>query len=214
MPKLTLALPKYRKHRASGQAIVTLNGHDHYLGPHGTAASRHEYDRLIAEYLARGRRWAPEQEADQVSVNEVLVAFLGHAKVWYVKNGQQTNEYDAYRVLMRDIKRLYGQSPAVEFGPLAFFKSARTDPATLSGKCLKELSRSAASNETIESLQRQIESFKSMLDPEHLRETVIEELTNEAFAAPDAYGYEADIERMSGLNWCMEGCPIYTCGNG
>jgi len=33
MPRLSHRLPKYRKHRASGQAIVTLNGRDYYLGP-------------------------------------------------------------------------------------------------------------------------------------------------------------------------------------
>ena len=33
MPRLTKSLPKYRKHRASGQAVVTLDGKDHYLGP-------------------------------------------------------------------------------------------------------------------------------------------------------------------------------------
>jgi hypothetical protein len=31
MPKLTKAVPKYRKHRASGQAVVTIAGQDHYL---------------------------------------------------------------------------------------------------------------------------------------------------------------------------------------
>ena len=36
MPRLVRTLPKYRKHKASGQAVVTLNGRDHYLGPHGT----------------------------------------------------------------------------------------------------------------------------------------------------------------------------------
>ena len=35
--------------------MVTLDGHDHYLGSHGTAARRKEYDRLIAEWLANGR---------------------------------------------------------------------------------------------------------------------------------------------------------------
>ncbi|MCR9293430.1 MAG: hypothetical protein NXI32_11970 [bacterium] len=39
MPRLSHAVSKYRKHRASGQAIVTLAGKDHYLGPHGTKAS-------------------------------------------------------------------------------------------------------------------------------------------------------------------------------
>ena len=50
------ALPKYRKHRVSGQAIVTLSGKDFYLGPHGTKASKSEYDRLIGEWLANGRQ--------------------------------------------------------------------------------------------------------------------------------------------------------------
>jgi hypothetical protein len=48
-------------HRASGQAVVTIAGQDHYLGPHGTTASRIEYDRLVGEWLAAGRpttRWA------------------------------------------------------------------------------------------------------------------------------------------------------------
>jgi hypothetical protein len=44
MPILTAErLPKYRK-----QAIITLIGRDHYLGPHGTKDSRSTYDRLIA----------------------------------------------------------------------------------------------------------------------------------------------------------------------
>ncbi|WP_428305029.1 hypothetical protein [Lacipirellula sp.] len=47
MPRLVDALPKYRKHKASGQAVVTLNGRDHYLGPHGTSASKAFYDRLL-----------------------------------------------------------------------------------------------------------------------------------------------------------------------
>jgi hypothetical protein len=56
MPKLTQAVPKYRKHRASGQAVVTIAGRDHYLGSYGTKASRIEYDRIISEWLVSGRQ--------------------------------------------------------------------------------------------------------------------------------------------------------------
>ena len=56
MLRLTKQLPKYRKHRASGQAFVELNGHRHYLGPHGTKTSKLEYDRLTGEWLANGQR--------------------------------------------------------------------------------------------------------------------------------------------------------------
>ena len=49
-------VPKLRLHKATGQAVVTLNGRDHYLGQHGTPKSRERYDRLIAQWLANGRR--------------------------------------------------------------------------------------------------------------------------------------------------------------
>lgn len=35
MLRLKYATPKIRLHKPSGQAFVTLNGTDHYLGPFG-----------------------------------------------------------------------------------------------------------------------------------------------------------------------------------
>ncbi|MBL1219114.1 MAG: hypothetical protein D8M59_16670 [Planctomycetes bacterium] len=52
-------VPSYCKHRASGQAVVYLNGQSVYLGPHGTEVSKAEYDRVIAEWLAAGRMYRP-----------------------------------------------------------------------------------------------------------------------------------------------------------
>ena len=49
-------IPSHCLHRPSGKAVVRLNGHDHYFGPHGTEESRLAYDRLIAEWLVSGRR--------------------------------------------------------------------------------------------------------------------------------------------------------------
>ena len=48
-------IPGYLFHKASGQAIVVLNGRMSYLGEHGSEESRQEYDRLISEWLANGR---------------------------------------------------------------------------------------------------------------------------------------------------------------
>jgi hypothetical protein len=45
MPRLTNSVPKYRRHKQSGQAIVTLNGRDYLLGPWRTKASKANYDR-------------------------------------------------------------------------------------------------------------------------------------------------------------------------
>ncbi len=44
--------PTYRRHRASGQAVVTIGGVDHYLGTYGSKASHTEYDHLLGEWLA------------------------------------------------------------------------------------------------------------------------------------------------------------------
>jgi hypothetical protein len=47
MPRLTQSVPKYRLHRQSRQAVVTINGRDHLLGPHGMKASKVEGNRLL-----------------------------------------------------------------------------------------------------------------------------------------------------------------------
>ena len=73
-------LPKYRRHKATGQAIVTLSGHDYYyLGPYGTKASKIEYDRLVAEWLAQGRQLPGSGTAD-LTVVELCAAIWRYAK--------------------------------------------------------------------------------------------------------------------------------------
>ena len=85
MPRLNGRVPAYRYHRHSGQAIVTLSGRDHYLGPYGTEAGKAEYDRLIAEWLAHGRRLPQpgdvQAEASRlvISINYVIHGFWEHA---------------------------------------------------------------------------------------------------------------------------------------
>src|SRR4051812_47820333 len=40
-------IPSYRLHRPSGQAVVTIDGKDQYLGKHDSPESHAEYDRRI-----------------------------------------------------------------------------------------------------------------------------------------------------------------------
>ena len=85
-------IPSYRLHKASGSAVVTLHGHDHYLGRYGTEASKSEYRRLIAEWLANDCVPSPTPGDDQatgISVNEVLAGFYLHAKGYYRKDGRR-----------------------------------------------------------------------------------------------------------------------------
>lgn len=54
MPKLVCRTPAYRLHKPTGQAVVTLDSRDSYLGRHGTEPSHGACDRLFSEWLANG----------------------------------------------------------------------------------------------------------------------------------------------------------------
>jgi integrase len=128
--------PSYRLHRPSGQAVVTLAGRDIYLGKHGTPASRAEYDRLIAEWLAHGRRFAPGGDA---TVVELMVAYLRHVDAYYVKDGRPTSEPATIRLALGPLDALYGHTPARDFGPLAL-KAVR-EAYVAAGLCRTEVNR-------------------------------------------------------------------------
>jgi integrase len=121
------SVPKYRKHKQSGQAIVTLvdavsgRRRDVLLGKFGTAASRADYGRAISEWEAAGRRLAGAGPAPlDITINELLVRFLEHAETHYRRpDGTPTEEVSHYRDAMRPLKALFGPTPAAEFGPLA-----------------------------------------------------------------------------------------------
>jgi len=118
MPRLTHQTPKYRKHRASGQAIVELNGHRHYLGPHGTKASKLEYDRLLGEWLQNGRD-PLHIGASEITVVELSSRYLKFARKYYCKDGKPTREAENIAIVLRNLCKLYGRKQASEFGPRA-----------------------------------------------------------------------------------------------
>ncbi|MCZ6573134.1 MAG: site-specific integrase [Planctomycetota bacterium] len=113
-------IPTYRLHRPSGRAVVTLSGRDFYLGPYRTQVSRDEYDRVVAEWLANGRRLrAPEDERARLTVAELLAEYVLHCETYYQRDGKPTAEFFNIRTTLRVIRRLYGRAYADEFGPLA-----------------------------------------------------------------------------------------------
>ena len=118
MPRLIQAVPKYRKHRASGQAIVTINGRDHYLGPHNSKLSKLEYDRLVTEWLSSGRSASFGAAQPELTVVELVADYLRFAKSCYGDTTHGT--YATMKRVVRPLKALNGRTPAAEFGVVQF----------------------------------------------------------------------------------------------
>jgi integrase len=116
MPRLVSSVPKYRKHKQSGQAIVTLSGKDYLLGPYGTKASRLEYDRLVAEWLVRHRQ-PPATTGDGIAVKELAARYWTYAKVKYLRNGQPTPYRFKVKTAIKHLLRLYAGHFAEDFTP-------------------------------------------------------------------------------------------------
>jgi integrase len=110
-------IPSYRRHKASGQAVVTLNGVDIYLGPWNTSQSRAEYDRVVNEWLALGRR-LPDRRvtgSDGWLIKELIAGY--HA---YCVATKLPLEVDKVKWALQPVLELYGATPAQDFGPVAF----------------------------------------------------------------------------------------------
>jgi hypothetical protein len=109
--------PAYRRHKATGQSLVTIGGRDIYLGKHGTAASREAYRRHVGEWMqAGGQLPAPKNAA---TVTEIIVAYLTYADGYYRKDDKVTDEVRMLKAALKIVRHLYGRTPAAEFGPLA-----------------------------------------------------------------------------------------------
>lgn len=116
MPRLVNAVPRYCRHKGTNQAVVTLNGHDFYLGKWNTRASRREYDRLIGEWIAGGRQF--RSPTHDLTVVELVAQYVKWADRYYRRDGVPTRVLPGIKCAMRYLKNTYAELPACEFGPL------------------------------------------------------------------------------------------------
>lgn len=124
MPRLKHKLPSYCRHKASGQAVVTIDGRDVYLGPHGSDESKQKYEQQIARWLAS--RETPTLNAssetvprDDLRISELLVAYFEHADAYYVKNGAPTGEIKNLEDAVRPLREMFEDERVVDFGPIS-----------------------------------------------------------------------------------------------
>ena len=118
-PKRGAKPPSYRLHKASGQAVVTIDRKDHYLGVHGTPDSRLYYERLISAWMQGDAVPARKPESsNDITVAEVCIQYLRWAEGYYVKDGKPTTEMSNVKRAIKTLREAYASLPAKEFSPL------------------------------------------------------------------------------------------------
>ncbi len=123
MPK-TNRPPAYRLHKARQCAVVTINGHNIYLGAYGSPQSHERYARLIAEWQAQHGQSllveaATASPTPSLAINELILRYWQHVLQHYRKHGVLTGYHQSIRSALRYLRKMYGSSQAKDFGPLA-----------------------------------------------------------------------------------------------
>ncbi|WP_437225955.1 hypothetical protein SH661x_004330 [Planctomicrobium sp. SH661] len=105
-------VPTYRSHKASGQAVVTINGKDHYLGKFGSRDSHLKYAEIISQ-------WQSEQTSalKDLKIRQLTVFYWRHAKSYYVKDGNPSGHLHVVRNALKYLNEECRDLRAVEFGP-------------------------------------------------------------------------------------------------
>ncbi|HEV7299198.1 MAG TPA: site-specific integrase [Tepidisphaeraceae bacterium] len=130
MPRPIALNPKYCRDKSNNRAFVTLGGRKVSLGVWNTPDSIARYDRAIAEWISRGRPAValptaePSPAFDGPSVNVIIAGFVAWAAKRYgggvVLDGRRPRgELGNYWDVLRPLRRLYGTTPAMKFGPRA-----------------------------------------------------------------------------------------------
>ncbi len=114
MPHLTRRVPRLCKH-SSGQGFLTIEGRQVYLGPFDDPATKERYDRLIAEWLANGRR-LPLEITSPNPTGITILQLVDAYRPW-VKARYASSEAGVIAIAMRVVRELYGATQALDFGP-------------------------------------------------------------------------------------------------
>lgn len=116
-------VPAYCRHKATGQAVVRIDGRDHYLGTYSSPESRERYAALIA---GMGGNWdvfvpvpPPRPPFSPLTVAILAARYDAHARTYYQKAGKPTAQYERVRRSMTLAVETYANLPAADFGPLA-----------------------------------------------------------------------------------------------
>ena len=86
----------------------------YYLGKYGSDASRREYDRIIAEFVANSRR--THRNPDEIRIDALITQYLNY--IDREVDFSRSRKASIIRILRR-LNALYGAQPVTSFGPPA-----------------------------------------------------------------------------------------------
>jgi integrase len=145
-------LPRYRLHKQSGQAVVSLplgNGkyRDVLLGAFDTEESKREYARVIDEWLTHGGQVLASRQSPgsaDLTVNELILAYWPAVEAYYRHpDGSPTQEVDNIRLALRRLRQRYGHTQACSFDSLALeaLREAMIRDSLCRGRINKDVGR-------------------------------------------------------------------------
>ena len=135
MPKLLNRPPKYRLHKSTGQAVVSVHGKVIQLGPFGSPRSHERYQEQLINWRERRHEKRLEVEPAEpevslkelqarrmrgyaITLDELALVYLDFARSYYVKNGRITREAEVVGDMLRVLVRHHSGEAADEFGPV------------------------------------------------------------------------------------------------
>ena len=105
--------PKLCRHKATGQAYTWVDGKRRYLGEFGTEAAESKYRELLWQLRLRGGDDAPLD----LTVGELVVLYLDHARGYYRKGDRPTSEVGVIELALRFLTP-HRHLRAADFGPV------------------------------------------------------------------------------------------------
>jgi hypothetical protein len=145
MPRLVHTLPQIRRHTPSNRARIRIDGKEFWLGTYGSPESLREYDRIISEYLANGRKLLPvpsPEVADiksdtfsfrsvtngetvfSVPVGKITITMLiAESTQWADRHyrhpsDEPTREAENFRHVTKALRKMFGTLLVASFGPI------------------------------------------------------------------------------------------------
>ena len=116
-------IPKLCLHKASGRAVVCIDGKDHYCGKFNSPEAWEFYTRLISEWMHR-KKFAPSQSKEippsddfnTLTIDELILRYFTFSEKYYANS---LGELDKIRLALKPLRALYGKKLVREFGPKA-----------------------------------------------------------------------------------------------